>query len=124
MARVAITGTTVGYCVKSNEKTGEKYGVIDLLQYGEQNQRSELMPLLVYDTEILSWLQNRFSRSKHYLSAYVCNVITLPTKKEILWVVTAVKKFEPEKMEVRDESGAATTADTGNTEQNERMVDS
>lgn len=110
MPGVAISGYMVSYILKDGKE--EKYGVVDLLQFGAKNQRSELVPLLVYDPEIRDWLFKCYEYGKIFPCSFICSVISIPKTKDTMWVVERVIDYR--KKDIRDYDGVGSpTADTG-----------
>ncbi|USG68562.1 hypothetical protein NDK47_27570 (plasmid) [Brevibacillus ruminantium] len=84
MPRVAISGYIVGFRLRENAKQ-ERYGVVDLLQFGSQQADSEIVPLLVYDRDMQVHIHQRFLVGQIRPASFFCNIVTRE-KSGWMWI--------------------------------------
>mgnify|MGYP001347471974 CR=1 FL=1 len=94
MPRVAISGYIVGFRLRENAKQ-ERYGVVDLLQFGSQQSDSEIVPLLVYDQDLQRYLYQRFLVGQIRPASFLCNIISRD-KSGWMWVADRLLDLKPD----------------------------
>lgn len=91
MPVVAVSGYIVGFRVKTS-KDNNTYGVLDLLQFGIGERQTELIPILVFDIDIIEYLNARYMDGEIRAISLVVN-ITSGKKNESIWVVEKIVNF-------------------------------
>lgn len=105
MPRVAISGYIVGFRLRENAKQ-ERYGVVDLLQFGSQQADSEIVPLLVYDRDMQTHIHQRFLVGQIRPASFFCNIVTRE-KSGWMWIADRLVELG---RNVSQEEAPSTTA--------------
>ncbi len=86
MAIVAVSGYITGYGIRQG--TNGQYCIIDLLQFGDRDKRSEIIPILVYDSEIQNALYSAYTNGDIRDITMLVDIVK--NKTDYMWICTRV----------------------------------